>query len=540
MDKLEYQAAKRAIEKAISHVLRKGCDDVFKPPTFSFSLEQQIITDEDNAFRKQAYTDTLSFLRNANLEQQRVGPIFSSLVAKDDKSFRQVSWIDPFDVVKYLSLALLLFEKIEAARTPKDQNVIHSHRLSDRDEEVFDQNYGYNSFRSRSGELAREYRGKWKVITDISNFYDRIGNHSLENHLLDIGCNKKHVTLLREMLLFWAGDRRSYGVPVGSDASRIISEAVLIDIDRKLGDRGIRYLRYVDDYRIFSNSRAEAHYAIQFLTSLLADEGLALNSKKTEVLRILDEEDPRLEPNQFAAGEHEVIDLEAQVEVKVAMRVSGRTQLSRFYKEPGKDALKKIEKIDKTELIQAFEEASNFEIEDQLKLLIKFFVYSNQDVALLRLAIEKRITSIFYICDALIKEKEKFDTEKRAEILEAVLTALEWEKAPYPYQVPILRLLSSENYKSEAMARALLDSHKISDNALFYRELVLLSYGNIDRARMRTLALETYPLVPAFVKRAIFLAVARHPTLDHDEKRPLLRNMRQHTGDWFISRINSD
>lgn len=539
MNKQEFEAVEKAISLAISHIIKKGCDDVFRPPTFTFSLEQKILEADAEEFRKKARSETLKFLQSANLEHQRIGPIFSSLVAKDEKSFRQVSWIDPYDAVKYLSLALLLFPQIEKARIPKSELVVHSHRRSDNEDEIFDSDFGYNSFRSMSGTLSDQYQGKWKVVTDISNFFDRIGNHSLENHLLDIGCEKKLVHLLREILFFWARDRRSYGVPVGSDASRIVSEVVLIDIDRKLRDSGIVFLRYVDDFRIFAETRADAYRSIQLLTSLLADEGLALNSKKTEVLEILGPEDPRLDPNRFAGAEHEVIDEAERVEVKVPVRISGRTQISRYYKEPGKDALKKIQKLDKADLVSQFENSADYEIEDQLKLLIKFFIYADQDVSLIQLAISRRITSIFYIGDALVKEGERLSEEKRKETLQAVLDAFDWDKAPYPYQVPVLRLLASEHFRHKELSRTLLDDHKMFDNPLFYRELILLSFSNLDRARMRNLALDAYPLLPMFVKRSILHAVCNHPTLSYDEKRPLLKNMRQHADDWFIGRIKA-
>lgn len=537
MDRQEHEAKIKAINLAIDHILEKGCDDIFRPPTFSVSLEHQIIGNDVVGFRKRATSDTLKFLNNANLEHSRIGPIGNTLVVKDDRAFRSVSWIDPFDSVKYLSLCLLLFPKIEAARIPENQNIIHSHRISKLENEIFDRSYGYNSFRAQSGVISREQVGRWKVITDISNFFDRIGNHSLENHLLDVGCDKKLVTLLREVLLFWAGDRRSFGVPVGSDASRIISEAVLIDVDRKLHQLGVNFLRYVDDFRIFTSTRAEAYSAIQLLTSLLADEGLSLNAKKTEVLAILDEEDPALDMNRFVATEHETIDLEHRVEIKRTVRISGRTQISKYYQEPGKEALRKIRQLKKEDLISAFEAAAERDIEDGIKLIMKFFVHAEQDTSLIELMLRRRVTSIFYISDALIKEKDKLSSEKREEALISIVLAFDWDKAPYPYQVPVLRLMADQEYKNDELARLLIDGQKLSGNALFYRELILLCFRNLDRPRIRELALVTYPQVQDFVKRAIFRAVADHPNLSEEEKRPLLKNMRQHSDDWFIDRI---
>ena len=275
------------MELAIARVLEKGTDDVFKPPVFSHSIESAILATEAEEFRKKASHQSLKFLKAADLNIERIGPTRRCLVTKDQNTFRQAAWLDPFDTVKYSATTYLLFEKIEAARILKHEGVIHSHRMSHNDQEIFDPNYGYDSFRARSSELSSQRIGKWKIVTDISNFFDRIGNHSLENHLLDIGCEKKYVTLIREMLLSWAGDRRSFGVPVGSDASRILSEAVLLNVDRTLKSRDIVFVRYVDDFRIFAETRAEALKSIEILTSLLAEEGLSLNSRKTDISEIV-------------------------------------------------------------------------------------------------------------------------------------------------------------------------------------------------------------------------------------------------------------
>lgn len=110
------------------------------------------------------------------------------------------------------------------------------------------------------------------------------------------------------MLYFWSGDRRSYGVPVGSDASRIISEAVLVDIDRKLKESNIVFVRYVDDYRLFAKTRADAYKALQILTTLLADEGLTINGKKTFIYEILDSEETIENEEKTKYAEHEPID----------------------------------------------------------------------------------------------------------------------------------------------------------------------------------------------------------------------------------------
>jgi retron-type reverse transcriptase len=533
----EFARLSAAVDLAIARVLSKGSDDVFKPPIFSHSIESEILASNAAAFRNQARSQTIEFLKSANLERDRIGPARRGLVTKDQNTFRQVAWLDPFDAVKYLATALMLFPKIELARVPREEGIVHSHRLSQTGVDVFDDAFGYDSFRAKSSELSKSRIGKWKVVTDIANFFDRIGNHSLENHLREIGCEPKYVTLVREMLLLWAGDRRSFGIPVGSDASRILSEAVLIDVDRKLKECGVTYTRYVDDYRIFAETKAEALKWIEVLTSALADEGLSLNSRKTDVFRIVNAEEITRFANRFAVGEHEKIDLGQKVEVPRAMRVSGRSTISRFYREPGKEALKKIKAIPREKIDDIISDKSEADFEQNIKLVVKYFVYADQDEGLLKSLLDLKITSIFYISDALVKEYSHFSSEKCKAIKGAIFKSVDWIDCAYPFQVPIIRLSAHSSFREPKFVHAIVDRHLQTDCMLFYREAISLGSPCLDRARLRTLAMDVFQNVPDFVQRSIYRAVQKHEGLTDDEKRPLLRNVKHSAGDWFINCI---
>jgi hypothetical protein len=307
-------------------------------------------------------------------------------------------------------------------------------------------------------------------------------------------------------------------------------------VDAKLRAAGIVFVRYVDDFRIFAETRAEALKAIEILTVLLADEGLSLNSMKTDIFQIVDPEEISQFTNKFAGGEHEQIDLEEKVEVKQAIRVSGRSSISRFYREPGKEALKKITVIPKDMIIKNFLSATDIDIE-QVKLVVKYFVYADQDVNLLRTLIERKITTIFYISDALVKEFSRFSPEKCDEIKSAVFGAVDWQRCAYPLQVPILRVAGHVSFREPKFVQAIVDAHLQTDSMLFYREAISLGYPCLDRPRLRKLAIDVFDNVPDFVRRAIYFAIQDHPVLSDDEKRPLLKNMQPRADDWFIGHI---
>ncbi len=326
---------------------------------------------------------------------------------------------------------------------------------------------------------------------------------------------------------------------MGSDASRILSEAVLIDVDRKLVEHGVVFLRYVDDYRIFAESKEKALKCVERLTALLADEGLSLNSRKTEIVQIVDADEAASLANRFDSGEHEKLDLEQQIEVRKRIRVSGSSSISKFYRKPGQEYLKKLRALDKDEVLGQIATCEDYKFEDHLKTSVKFFVHVDQDPKILKTLIERRITSVIYIADALIKECDKFSKETCQEICNAIFDGFDWLSGPYPILVPILRLSSHPSFVDNRFVNDIVARHSQMDSLLFFREAISIGYPCLDRSRIRALAIDVSNNVPAFVRRSIYYAVASHAGLTAEEKRPLLKTMKQHSPDWFVDRIDA-
>jgi hypothetical protein len=538
LDASDFEMIKNAAPLAARRVAEKGSDDIFRPPFFSSSIESQIISSNHEKFINEAITRAVKFFNVGDIKKGGIEPALLGLVSKDQNSFRVCAWIDPFDAVKYLTLAAAIFPKIEIEKLPLERKVVHSHRMSMNKGEIFDADFGYDSFRSRSSELSKEYLNKWKVVTDISNFFDRISHHSLKNHLTTIGCNTRVVNLINELLAYWSGDRRSFGLPVGSDASRILSEAVLLDVDKALVKKGFVFVRYVDDYRIFADTKAKAYKAVEVLTTLLAEEGLTLNSKKTEIFRILDQEELSKIAADLSKGEHEKIDLTEKVEIKRAVRVSGKSAISKFFREPGKEALKKIKDLNKDDLLREIESVSDQDFEQHLRMVVKYFIYADQDVNLLSSLLERKTTAIFYIVDALIKEAELISGDKRSQVGEVIWNSIDWKDCAYPLQIPLLRLFSHAGFENADFIRDVFEAHKISDSPLFYREILAFGGESFDRSQVRNLS-NQFGSFPVFIRRILFALIAKHASMAEDEKRPILKNLKQAQDDWFIDQLGA-
>lgn len=538
LDKESVSEIEGAIKLALALIEERGCDDVFRPPKFSSPIEMQLLRSYSDDFRKCAGSRTRSFLKSGDVKS--VGRPQKTFVLKDHLNFRQISWIDPFDYITYLTLALLFFPQIESARLEKSMDIVHSARKSDKNEEVFDRAYDFGSFRRKSGELTKKFSGRWKITADISNFFDRINLHSLENQLREIGCEEKLVKHLNTLLVHWTGSQRSFGIPVGSDASRILSEAMFIGIDKRLHEKGVCFVRYVDDFRIFAETREKAYSHLLLLTELLSDDGLFLNSQKTSLSQVTDKDEELVDHQNEKFTEHEKIDMERRDEVKIHLLGSGRVRISTFYREPGKEAVRELKKIRKEDLIsEILTSQSDLHFEQMVKKSTKFFVYVDQDIEILKTLISRKMSSLIYITDALSKEIEKFSADKIASIKNLILDEFRWADCPYPYKLPLLRLGTITGFEDSAFLRRLIETHGFMGDKLFLREAIMIAYAQFDRPFLRKLSVDNFDSSPNFLQRTIFFALKETTKMSEEEKRPLLKNMMNSTNDWFIKKMNS-
>lgn len=128
---------------------------------------------------------------------------------------------------------------------------------------------------------------------DLTAYYDSLDHGVLCHFLSDIGCEQAFCSTLTTYLSHWtATERRVYhnhGIPQGPLGSGLLSEVVLQHFDSNYGDpRRVRYLRYVDDIRLFAASERELREMIVTLDLLSKDVGLFPQSSKIEIHEVKD------------------------------------------------------------------------------------------------------------------------------------------------------------------------------------------------------------------------------------------------------------
>jgi hypothetical protein len=261
---------------AIEGIVESGDTDIFPYP---FELY----------FLKDSVDKIATELATIDIQQYHPLSLVESLVPKSKFGFRVAHQPYPIDSVIYTALVLAIADDLESKRDEASQNRAFAYRKQEGLDKTFfsvDRTYKnwLDSFRGKV--FSDDY--DFVVETDISDFYTRVYRHRLENILSTLTSETKIVKKIEGFISDWRS-AQSFGIPVGSNASRLLAEVSLHDTDMALIAEGIEHTRFVDDFRLFIRKGQDPYAALAFLAKhLSANEGLSLNSQKTNVLKWAD------------------------------------------------------------------------------------------------------------------------------------------------------------------------------------------------------------------------------------------------------------
>ncbi|WP_336683685.1 RNA-directed DNA polymerase [Stenotrophomonas maltophilia] len=210
---------------------------------------------------------------------------------KNRANVRALHLLHPQDLLIYTALTLIAKNDIEANRIPVRSKRVFSYRAEPtKDGELYNARGAYDLYQTRLAELAERPAFKYVAIADIADFYARIYQHRLENVIESVATTQRVRDVARVLVKKLIGSlmgKDSYGIPIGPYASRLLAEALLIDVDTQLSTSRVQFARWVDDFVIYTKSEHEAQSILFTLGEwLYTRHGLTLQSAKTQILTI--------------------------------------------------------------------------------------------------------------------------------------------------------------------------------------------------------------------------------------------------------------
>lgn len=261
-----------SLDWALNNVMKYGDTDIF-PLQVEFKAIQY---DWENVKK---------FLMNENILDWSVRAHRNVIMPKHEYGFRIATQLDPLDTIVFNSIVYEISSDIEKKRVSIDDEVVFSARVKpNADGTFFNREVGWRTFQEKSISIMDEFEDGYVVVADIADFFPRIAHHALENNLKNTTLKNMHIQALFNFLK-GLNSKISYGLPVGPVGPRVLAELAISDIDDSLILRGVKHIRFVDDFRLFCNTEIEAYETLALLAKLLYDlYGLTLQQHKTEIL----------------------------------------------------------------------------------------------------------------------------------------------------------------------------------------------------------------------------------------------------------------
>ena len=523
---LKKEALRKACFRAIENILYEGTTDV---ELFNRAFEIDYL--KIDKVKKEICSKICSAIQQNHFSQLKIHKLGHVLVPKKNLAdYRKCALIDIYDEIVYLTLVISIASEIEKMRVNKSRSRVFSYRFGNFKGRLFNKNFHYTAFKQKILEKSTLPKNKIVVECDISNFYDRLNIHRIESILRsNPKIDESIISLINELLLYWA-NRDSYGLPVGSNASRILAEVALIEVDNYLISKKINFCRFVDDYRIFAKNSFEAHNNLALLTLKLSKEGMFLNTQKTKIKDI-----SNINKQKNKSDEHFNLNEDEKSNFPKIIRGYSGLIPSKFRKLSSTETTT-LKENDLDTLINNAKKDMLIE-EKTITTVIRTIIAKKEYYRLKDLPniLKKFPQFIPYFVDTVIK----CESMKKEDIIEIQDNFEEWMvnvDIPEYIQVYLVRLYSIPIFKNKEILLSSFRNLKRNSGDYIGRALLESLEGKLSRGELLEIK-DYYYRADKWEKRQILKMISN--CFSAGEKRAFFKDIKIHEDDYFINKIIS-
>lgn len=492
--------SEKSLEWAFAHLLKENDTDLFPEP-----MEIEIINQQKD--------DIIAHLKNIDIGSYSWKPFRRFLIPKGELSYRMITQLNPLDSIVLSAIIYEYGAQIEARRVPVAERTVFSYRFAPEDDgTLYSRRDSWKDFWSANLDKAKSCG--CAACLDISDFYNQIYHHTLENMMIDCGLpNEITKSIMR--LLEYITQKMSRGIPIGPHAAHLMAEMSLIPIDDSLHIHGIDYCRYADDIIVFARDDIDARAKTYKIAEILdQNQRLMLQRQKTRLLsqsEFLEYASQMIADNPMDLQETEMLAIinkysDSNPYVKIDHKLLTRLERELFSKE-------KVESLIEKYIVPTYPDYP------RLRWLFRRFAQVGTPSAIDYCVqnMEKLVPAISDVCQYLISTADLYDGSWE-ELGEATIRLLQSElfRSNEFFQITLLNLFV-KNTKMDHMPALVAMYSGASEN--IRRKIIFCAYQNHAGAFIRELK-EQYPAMQEWTKRAYLIACS---ILVPEERRYFLR-----------------
>lgn len=176
--------------------------------------------------------------------------------------------------------------KVQKKRRNLELACVFSNRLASPSDSIFFTERWQNTYRKFQDKCKELFNKNyhWSAHFDLSAYYDTISHEVLKKIVSPKSQHPETWGQISKWLQTWSAvdstSMKGHGIPQGPIASDFLAEAFFLPIDIEMSKKGIKYIRYVDDIRLFGKTENEVRQAAIILEKLCRERGLIPQGSK--------------------------------------------------------------------------------------------------------------------------------------------------------------------------------------------------------------------------------------------------------------------